>query len=59
LALLFYQSVRMIIIDGSTEIETAEIAQGWFMAILPLASVLLIFALILDILGRTSQEETE
>lgn len=57
LGLLLYQSVRMIIIDGSTEIETAEIAQGWFMAILPIAAVLLIIALILDVLGRNKKEE--
>ncbi len=41
LALLLWQSLRMIRIDGATEIETAEIAQGWFMAVLPLSALLL------------------
>ncbi len=41
LGLLLWQSLRMIRIDGATEIETAEIAQGWFMAVLPLAALLL------------------
>ena len=45
LALLLWQSVRMIRIDGATEIETAEIAQGWFMAVLPISAVLLIVAI--------------
>lgn len=44
LVLVLWQSIRMIRISGATEIETAEIAQGWFMLILPLASVLLIIA---------------
>ena len=33
-AMLFYLSILMIMIDGSTEIETAEIAQGYFYAYL-------------------------
>ncbi len=41
LLLLLWQSLRMIRIDGATEIETAEIAQGWFMAVLPLSALLL------------------
>ena len=41
LGLLLWQSLRMIRIDGATEIETAEIAQGWFMAVLPISAVLL------------------
>lgn len=44
LLLLFFQSVRMIRVSGRTEIETAEIAQGWFMLILPIAAVLLLIA---------------
>lgn len=43
-AILLVQSVRMIRVSGRTEIETAEIAQGWFMAILPLAAILFILA---------------
>lgn len=45
LLLLFFQSIRMIRVSGRTEIETAEIAQGWFMLVLPLAAVLLLAAL--------------
>ncbi|WP_350334426.1 TRAP transporter small permease [Coralliovum pocilloporae] len=44
LVLLFWQSIRMIQVSGATEIETAEIAQGWFMLILPIAAVLLTIA---------------
>ena len=40
-SLLFVQSVRMIWVDGSTEIESAEIAQGWFMVVLPATGLLL------------------
>ncbi len=46
LVLLFWQSVRMIKVAGRTEIETAEIAQGWFMAIIPIAAVLLLIAVL-------------
>ena len=46
LALLLFQSIRMIQVSGRTEIETAEIAQGWFMLILPIAAVLLAIATI-------------
>lgn len=42
LAMLFYQSVRMIIIDGATEIETAELGQGWFMSAIPIFAALMI-----------------
>lgn len=52
LGLLLMQSIRMIRVDGETEIETAEIAQGWFMAIIPLAAVLMILALVLDFAER-------
>ena len=47
LVLLLWQSVRMIRVSGATEIETAEIAQGWFMLILPIAAVLLGLALLI------------
>lgn len=46
LVLLLYQSVRMIRVSGATEIETAEIAQGWFMTILPLSAVLFLIAIV-------------
>ena len=44
LLLVLWQSVRMIRVSGRTEIETAAIAQGWFMLILPIAAVLLLVA---------------
>ena len=50
--MLFYYSILMIIIDGSTEIETAEIAQGYFMLIFPLSSFLIILATLIDIYQR-------
>ena len=46
LGLLLWQSIRMISVSGRTEIETAEIAQGWFMSILPIAAVLMIIAVV-------------
>ncbi len=52
LVILLMQSIRMIRVDGQTEIETAEIAQGWFMAIIPLSAGLLILALMIDIIQR-------
>lgn len=52
LLLLFYQSIRMIMVDGETEIETAEITQGWFMLIIPLSAFLMVFALVIDIVKR-------
>ena len=56
LLVLFWQSVRMIRVSGRTEIETAEIAQGWFMLILPLASVLLFLALLPQIRAALSRK---
>lgn len=55
LAVLLWEAVRMIRVDGSTEIETAEIAQGWFMAIMPLAAVLLGLALVVRLVARTRE----
>lgn len=46
LCLLLWQSMRMIRVSGRTEIETAEMAQGWFMAILPIAALLLLIAVL-------------
>lgn len=45
LSVLLGHSIRMIRVAGRTEIETAEIAQGWFMLIMPIASLLLLAAL--------------
>ncbi|WNJ94605.1 TRAP transporter small permease [Vibrio ruber] len=44
LVMLFYQACRMIMVDGTTEIETAEIGQGWFMSVLVIFSVLMLIA---------------
>ena len=46
LLMLLWQSIRMIQVSGATEIETAEIAQGWFMLIIPFAAILLLTAVI-------------
>ncbi|MDD3343871.1 MAG: TRAP transporter small permease [Sulfurospirillaceae bacterium] len=48
-AMLLYYSSKMIWIDGMSEIETLPIGQGWFMAILPLASVLMILSVCINI----------
>ena len=46
LVMVLWQSIRMIRVSGRTEIETAAIAQGWFMLILPIAAVLLLVAVL-------------
>lgn len=46
--LVLWQSVRMMRIDGATEIETVNLAQGWFMAVLPWSAALLIIALLVN-----------
>lgn len=56
LVLLLWQSVRMIRIAGATEIETAEIAQGWFMLIMPLAAILLLVATIQRFFDQYKQD---
>lgn len=45
LCALLYQSIRMIRVGGAIEIETADIAQGWFMLVIPIFCVLLLIAL--------------
>lgn len=50
-------SIKMIMIDGATEIETAEIAQGYFMLIFPIASVLLILAYIEQIIKTIKEDK--
>ena len=59
LGLLLWQSLRMIRIDGATEIETAEIAQGWFMAVLPISAVLLALPIAQRLLVRLRGEEDQ
>lgn len=44
-----YFSGQMISISGATEIETAEISQGWFMLIFPIFAVLMIIAIASEI----------
>ena len=56
LALLFVQSIRMIQIAGTMEIETVAIAQGWFMLILPIAAALLTLASMLRLHSRWNGE---
>ncbi len=50
-AIILVLSIRMISVVGATEIETAEIPQGVFMAVLPVSSAVIIVALIADIAG--------
>jgi len=52
LAVMFYQGARMIRVDGATEIETAALAQGWFMVVIPLAAVLFAVALVARMFAR-------
>ena len=64
LIVLLWQSIRMIRVSGATEIETADIAQGWFMLIIPLAAVLLMIAMLVRLretwheTGRTEESDT-
>jgi len=48
-SLFGYFSIQMISISGATEIETAEIRQGWFMLIFPIFAVLMIIAIASEI----------
>ena len=50
--LMVHLSWRMIARVGRREIETLEIAQGWFMAILPIAFALIALALVVRIVER-------
>ncbi len=59
LTMLLWQSIRMIRVSGRTEIETAEIAQGWFMAIIPLSAVLLIVAVLVRFLAQGTKSNEE
>lgn len=49
-ALLFWFSIDMIIIDGTTYIETIDIPQGFFMSIFPFSSIIIILAVIYNII---------
>ncbi len=52
LMVVLLESIRMIMVDGETEIETAEISQGWFMSIIPISSGLIAIALVINIAKR-------
>ena len=59
LLMLLWQSIRMIHVSGATEIETAEIAQGWFMLIIPIAAVLLLIAMVTRLIETWRNNEAE
>ncbi len=48
-AILFKTSIRMIGTVGATNIETIDIPYGVFMAVLPIGSLLIVIALVIDI----------
>lgn len=48
-SMLFYFSIKMIDINGSTYIETIDIQQGVFMMIFPIASFLLVIGLLINV----------
>ncbi len=52
LAVLLVLSIDMIAVVGNREIETAEIPQGVFMAVLPISAGLMILGLLARILSR-------
>lgn len=58
LLVLLWKSALMMWISGGTEIETAEIAQGWFMAILPIGAILLLLALFQKSVVSPRRDET-
>lgn len=58
LLMVLWQSIRMIRVSGATEIETAEIAQGWFMLIIPVAAVLLLIATFLRLRESLTSSES-
>ena len=51
-AIILVLSIKMISVVGQTEIQTAEIPQGVFMAVLPISSAILIIGLVADLLKR-------
>ncbi len=56
-AIFLVLSINMIMIDGSTEIETADIAQGYFMLIFPIASVLILLAYVEQIIKLIREDK--
>jgi len=59
LGVVVYQGVRMIQSSGATEIETAEIAQGWFMVAVPLAAALMIIAIVWQLVALWRDRDGE
>ena len=59
-ALVFWLSLRMIWIDGGREIETAELPQGLFMAVLPLSTAAMIAVLLRRLIaGRPDSDRDQ
>jgi TRAP-type C4-dicarboxylate transport system permease small subunit len=58
-AMVFWLSIRMIGFDGAREIETAEIPQGAFMLVLPLAAGAIMLTMVLRILGRAASRQRD
>lgn len=52
LGLLVVLSIRMIHVVGGTEIETLELAKGWFMASVPVSAALMAVALTARLIQR-------
>jgi TRAP-type transport system small permease protein len=52
LGLLVALSVRMINVVGGTELETLDLAKGWFMAVVPISAGLMIVALATRLIAR-------
>lgn len=59
LLVMLVQSVRMIKVSGATEIETAEVAQGWFMLVLPISAALFLLALAQRTYNQLMAEEDD
>ncbi|SON56665.1 TRAP-type C4-dicarboxylate transport system, small permease component [Hartmannibacter diazotrophicus] len=55
--MLFWESVRMIMVAGQTEIATAAIARGWFMLIMPISAVLMLIAVAARFFRAAQPEE--
>ncbi len=49
LGMVLLEAVRMIRSSGATEIETAEVAQGWFMLAVPVSAALMLVACLVQI----------
>lgn len=52
LGLLLVLSIRMIDVVGGTELETLELAKGWFMIVVPISAGLMMLALAVRLVSR-------